>query len=124
MKNLILIRHGESIWNLENRFTGWFDVELTPKGKEEAETAGKLIKNLNIEINKYFTSYQKRAVETLSLAIKKLEGEIYQIEANIRIYLDSPTQTVADHIDYTGTVEKELAKLSSAKEKLEAIKSF
>jgi len=53
MKNLILIRHGESIWNLENRFTGWFDVELTPKGKEEAETAGKLIKNLNIEINKY-----------------------------------------------------------------------
>ena len=56
--------------------------------------------------------------------IKKLEGEIYQIEANIRIYLDSPTQTVADHIDYTGTVEKELAKLSSAKEKLEAIKSF
>ena len=41
MKNLILIRHGESIWNLENRFTGWFDVDLTPKGKEEAETAGK-----------------------------------------------------------------------------------
>ena len=81
MKNLILIRHGESIWNLENRFTGWFDVELTPKGKEEAETAGKLIKNLNIEINKYFTSYQKRAVETLSLAIKKLEGEKEIIKA-------------------------------------------
>ena len=49
MKNLILIRHGESIWNLENRFTGWFDVELTPKGKEEAETAGKLIKNLRTQ---------------------------------------------------------------------------
>ena len=65
MKNLILIRHGESVWNLENRFTGWFDVGLTPKGKEEAETAGKLIKNLNIEIDKYFTSYQKRAYETL-----------------------------------------------------------
>ena len=81
MKNLILIRHGESIWNLENRFTGWFDVELTPKGKEEAETAGKLIKNLNIEINKYFTSYQKRAVETLSLAIKKLAGEKEIIKA-------------------------------------------
>ena len=75
MKNLILIRHGESIWNLENRFTGWFDVELTPKGKEEAETAGKLIKNLNIEINKYFTSYQKRAYETLFLIIKKLEDK-------------------------------------------------
>ncbi len=56
--------------------------------------------------------------------IKKLEGEINQIETNIKIYLNSPTQTVADHIDYTGTVEKELAKLSSAKEKLEAIRSF
>ena len=81
MKNLILIRHGESVWNLENRFTGWFDVDLSEKGKEEAETAGKLIKNLNIEINKYFTSYQKRAVETLSLAIKKLEGEKEIIKA-------------------------------------------
>jgi len=56
--------------------------------------------------------------------IKKLEGEIYQIESNIKIYLSSPTQTVADHIDYTGTVEKELEKLSCAREKLEAIRSF
>tara|TARA_B100000214_G_scaffold99638_1_gene69388 strand:- start:177 stop:365 length:189 start_codon:yes stop_codon:yes gene_type:complete len=56
--------------------------------------------------------------------IKKLEGEVYQAETNIRIYLSSPTQTVADHIDYTGTLEKELEKLSSAKEKLEAIKGF
>jgi predicted transcriptional regulator len=56
--------------------------------------------------------------------IKKLEGEVAEAETNIKIYLSSPTQTVADHIDYTGTVEKELARLSSAKEKLEAIKSF
>jgi predicted transcriptional regulator len=56
--------------------------------------------------------------------IKKLEGEVLQAETNIKIYLSSPTQTVADHIDYTGTVEKELEKLSSAKEKLEAIKGF
>ncbi len=56
--------------------------------------------------------------------IKKLEGEVNQIETNIKIYLSSPTQTVADHIDYTGTLEKELEKLSSAKEKLEAIKGF
>ena len=81
MKNLILIRHGESVWNLENRFTGWFDVDLTQKGKEEAETAGKLIKNLNIEINKCFTSCQKRAIETLSLVIKKLEGKKEIIKA-------------------------------------------
>ena len=81
MKNLILIRHGESVWNLENRFTGWFDVGLTQKGKEEAETAGKLIKNLNIEIDKYFTSYQKRAYETLFLIIKKLEDKKEIIKA-------------------------------------------
>jgi len=81
MKNLILIRHGESVWNLENRFTGWFDVGLTQKGKEEAEAAGKLIKNLNIEINKYFTSYQKRAYETLFLIIKKLEDKKEIIKA-------------------------------------------
>ena len=43
MKNLILIRHGESVWNLENKFTGWFDVDLSEKGKAEAETAGILI---------------------------------------------------------------------------------
>ena len=81
MKNLILIRHGESVWNLENRFTGWFDVDLSEKGKEEAETAGKLIKNLNIEINKYFTSYQKRAYETLFLIIKKKEDKKEIIKA-------------------------------------------
>ena len=81
MKNLILIRHGESVWNLENKFTGWFDVGLTQKGKEEAETAGKLIKNLNIEIDKYFTSYQKRAYETLFLIIKKLEDKKEIIKA-------------------------------------------
>ena len=81
MKNLILIRHGESIWNLENRFTGWFDVDLTQEGKKEAETAGKLIKNLNIEINKCFTSCQKRAIETLSLVIKKLEAKKEIIKA-------------------------------------------
>ena len=81
MKNLILIRHGESVWNLENKFTGWFDVGLTQKGKEEAEIAGKLIKNLNIEINKYFTSCQKRAYETLFLIIKKLEDKKEIIKA-------------------------------------------
>ena len=48
MSHLILVRHGQSVWNLENRFTGWVDVELSKNGREEASKAGKLIKNLNL----------------------------------------------------------------------------
>ena len=54
MSNLILIRHGQSIWNLENRFTGWVDVELSPQGKLEACKAGELIRDLKIKLN-YFS---------------------------------------------------------------------
>tara|TARA_Y100000758_G_scaffold175089_1_gene124559 strand:+ start:1466 stop:1663 length:198 start_codon:yes stop_codon:yes gene_type:complete len=56
--------------------------------------------------------------------IKKLEGDIVQLETNIKIYLTSPTSTIADHIDYVGTVEKELEKLSSAKGKLVSLKNI
>ena len=69
MSHLILIRHGQSEWNLENRFTGWVDVDLAPKGKLEACKAGELIKELNLEINHFFSSYQKRAIETLKLML-------------------------------------------------------
>ena len=65
MQNLILVRHGQSQWNLENRFTGWYDAELTKRGIEEAQQAGSLIKNLNINFNFAFTSFQKRAIFTL-----------------------------------------------------------
>ena len=58
MNNLILVRHGQSQWNKEKRFTGWADVDLTKQGREEAELAGKLIKKLNIEFDAYFTSFQ------------------------------------------------------------------
>ena len=51
MINLILVRHGQSQWNLENRFTGWYDAELTDKGLEEAQKAGLLIKNLGLKFN-------------------------------------------------------------------------
>ena len=73
MKNLILVRHGQSVWNKDRRFTGWADVDLTDKGKSEADYAGKLIKNLNIKIEKYFTSYQKRAINTLEIILKILD---------------------------------------------------
>ena len=58
MSFLILVRHGQSVWNLENRFTGWVDVDLTKNGMLEAEKAGFLIKNKNIKIDKYFSSLQ------------------------------------------------------------------
>ncbi len=67
MSNLILVRHGQSIWNLENRFTGWVDVDLTQNGKLEAKKAGDLIKKLNIEIGYYYSSLQLRANNTLKI---------------------------------------------------------
>ena len=67
MSHLILVRHGQSNWNLENRFTGWVDVELSSKGKEEAIKAGQLIKELDIKIEGIFTSYLIRAIKTLEL---------------------------------------------------------
>ena len=72
MSYLILIRHGQSVWNLEKRFTGWVDVDLTENGKEEAKKAGELIKQLNIKINYYFSSFQLRANNTLKIIKKTL----------------------------------------------------
>ena len=69
MSHLILVRHGQSEWNLQNKFTGWVDVDLTPKGKLEACKAGELIKDLNLDIKYFYTSYQKRAIETLKLIL-------------------------------------------------------
>ena len=71
MSFLILVRHGQSVWNLENKFTGWVDVELTKKGVSEAENSGLLIKDKNIEINFYYSSLQLRANNTLEI-IKKI----------------------------------------------------
>ena len=72
MSHLILVRHGQSEWNLENRFTGWVDVDLAPKGKLEACKAGELVKELNLDIKHYFSSYQKRAIETLKLILNTM----------------------------------------------------
>jgi 2,3-bisphosphoglycerate-dependent phosphoglycerate mutase len=67
MPKLILLRHGESQWNLENRFTGWVDVELSPKGEAEAKRAGELI--AGIPIDKVYTSVLKRAINTANIAL-------------------------------------------------------
>jgi len=72
MSYLILIRHGQSTWNLEKKFTGWVDVDLTEKGKLEAKKAGDLIKNQNIKIKYYYSSLQLRAINTLKLVQESL----------------------------------------------------
>jgi len=72
MSHLILVRHGQSEWNLQKKFTGWVDVELTANGKLEACKAGELIKELNLNIIHFFTSYQKRSIQTLDLILNTL----------------------------------------------------
>ena len=69
MKHLILLRHGQSAWNLENRFTGWTDVELTDKGRKEAAEAGRLIAAEGLCPDYCFTSYLRRAIHTLDIAL-------------------------------------------------------
>ena len=66
MRRLILVRHGQSVWNLENIFTGWTDVELSPNGIKEAEMAGKALLSAGIGFDAAFVSYLKRAIETSS----------------------------------------------------------
>ena len=72
MGKLIAIRHGQSTWNSENRFTGWVDVDLSEKGVQEAEKSGKLLQELNINFDISFTSYLKRAIDTLEIVLKVL----------------------------------------------------
>lgn len=72
MPKLILIRHGQSQWNLENRFTGWWDVDVTEKGAAEAWAAGELLEAKDIAPDIAFTSVQTRAIKTLNLALEAM----------------------------------------------------
>ena len=71
MPRLILVRHGQSQWNLENRFTGWWDVDLTAKGEEEARAAGRLLRDKGVVPTVAFTSFQTRAIKTLHFALEE-----------------------------------------------------
>ena len=73
MRKLVLLRHGESTWNRENRFTGWTDVDLSAKGVEEARAAGRLLKAGGYDFDLAFTSVLKRAIRTLWLALEELD---------------------------------------------------
>ena len=73
MKKVVLIRHGESVWNKENRFTGWTDVDLSEKGKEEAKKAGQTLKENGFTFDIAFTSVLKRAIRTLWIALDEMD---------------------------------------------------
>ena len=75
MFKLVLLRHGQSTWNLENRFTGWTDVGLTPQGETEAHNAGKLLKEGSFTFDLAYTSVLKRAIKTLWIALEEMELE-------------------------------------------------
>src|SRR6056300_1589026 len=81
MSYLILVRHGQSTWNLEKKFTGWVDVDLTENGKIEAKKAGELIKSKNIHIDTYYSSFQLRAKNTLKLIKEILQDTKISKEA-------------------------------------------
>ena len=73
MSYLILVRHGQSVWNLENRFTGWVDVDLNDNGRAQAKKAGELIKEQKLNIDQYYSSFQLRAKNTLKIIQELLD---------------------------------------------------
>ena len=81
MSFLILVRHGQSKWNLEKKFTGWVDVDLTKKGIMEAKKAGTLLANKKINIDFYYTSLQLRAINTLKIIQEELGDQKKFVEA-------------------------------------------
>ena len=85
MPTLVLIRHGQSAWNLENRFTGWWDVDLTEQGKAEARAAGELIAAKGLDFDQCFTSFQTRAIKTLNIALEAMGRLWLPVEKDWRL---------------------------------------
>ena len=85
MPTLVLIRHGQSTWNLENRFTGWWDVDVTEKGAEEARAAGRLMRDKGLDFDSCFTSLQSRAIKTLNLALEEMGRLWLPVEKDYRL---------------------------------------
>ena len=85
MRKIVLLRHGESAWNKENRFTGWHDVDLTPKGIDEARAAGKLLTREGYDFDFTFTSVLKRAIRTLNLALEEMDRVWLPVEKDWRL---------------------------------------
>ncbi|MEY4501733.1 MAG: 2,3-bisphosphoglycerate-dependent phosphoglycerate mutase [Pseudomonadota bacterium] len=85
MPTLVLIRHGQSTWNLENRFTGWWDVDVTEKGAGEARAAGALMRDKGLDFDCCFTSLQTRAIKTLHLALEEMGRLWLPVEKDWRL---------------------------------------
>jgi 2,3-bisphosphoglycerate-dependent phosphoglycerate mutase len=85
MKQLVLVRHGQSAWNQENRFTGWVDVPLSQLGIEEAQAAGKLLKDQGFEFDVVYTSLLKRAIKTSFLVLEQLDQEWLPVHRSWRL---------------------------------------
>ena len=109
MNKLVLLRHGQSQWNLENRFTGWKDVPLTEKGINEANNAGLLLKKNNIKIDKVFSSVLERANKTAEIAIKASEIENLHKNGKL-IYEKDQKLNERDYGDLVGLNKAETAK--------------
>jgi 2,3-bisphosphoglycerate-dependent phosphoglycerate mutase len=85
LPQLVLIRHGQSQWNLENRFTGWWDVDVTDKGAEEARAAGRLMRERGLDFDLCFTSLQTRAIKTLNLVLEEMQRLWLPVEKDWRL---------------------------------------
>lgn len=85
MIKLVLLRHGESVWNMENRFTGWTDVDLSEKGREEARRAGRLMKEAGFNFDLAFTSLLKRAIGTLEIVSNEMGLENLTVKKSWRL---------------------------------------
>ena len=108
MNKLVLLRHGQSQWNLENRFTGWKDVPLTDQGIKEAKNAGYLIKNNNIKFDKIFSSVLKRANKTAEFVIMVSEMNNF-IENKDFNFIKSQNLNERDYGDLVGLNKAETA---------------
>jgi len=85
MVKLVLLRHGESQWNLENRFTGWTDVDLTPKGEQEAQSSGKILREDGFVFDLIYTSVLTRAIRTMEICLSEMQIDNVPIKYNWRL---------------------------------------
>ena len=108
MNKLILLRHGQSQWNLENRFTGWKDVPLTDQGKEEAEKAGQLLNKNNVKIDFVFSSVLQRANKTAEISLKQNGLEHLWTGENLNM-IKNESLNERDYGDLVGLNKKETA---------------
>ena len=108
MNKLILLRHGQSQWNLENRFTGWKDVPLTDQGKKEAKKAGQLLKKNNVEIDVVFSSVLQRANKTAEITLKQTGLEHLWTGENLNM-IKNKSLNERDYGDLVGLNKKETA---------------